>query len=96
MKRSSLVTVDVLGNDSDVNDGLDPGVGDSDRRPSNSSTSVNPDGGLDYANPDFFGTDSSPTRCPRPGRRACDTATATITVDQGEASGPRRWTTSTR
>ena len=50
--------------------------------PSNGSVSVNPDGSIDYTpDPDFSGTDSSPTRCVTSPVH-CDTATVDITVNE--------------
>ena len=50
------MTVDVLGNDSDADDGLDPASVTVTSGPSNGSTSVNPDGSIDYTpDADFFG-----------------------------------------
>ncbi len=79
--EDDTVTVDVLGNDSDVDDGLDPGSVTVTSGPSNGSTSVNPDGSIDYTpDPDFFGTDSFTYEvCDFAG--ACDTATVDITVN---------------
>ena len=55
--RTASVTVDVLGNDTDVDDGLDPSSVTVTGAPANGSTSVNPDGSIDYTpDPDFFGT----------------------------------------
>ena len=55
--EDSSVTVDVLGNDTDVDDGLDPGSVTVTGAPANGSTSVNLDGSIDYTpDPDFFGT----------------------------------------
>ena len=55
--EDSSVTVDVLGNDTDPDDGLDPSSVTVTGAPANGSTSVNPDGSIDYTpDPDFFGT----------------------------------------
>ena len=79
--EDSSVTVDVLGNDSDPDDGLNPASVTVTSGPSNGSTSVNPDGTIDYTpDPDFSGTDSfSYQVCDVAG--ACDTATVDITVN---------------
>ena len=79
--EDSSVTVDVLGNDSDVDDGLDPASVTVTSGPSNGSTSVNPDGSIDYTpDADFFGTDSfTYAVCDFAG--ACETATVDITVN---------------
>jgi VCBS repeat-containing protein len=79
--EDASVTVDVLGNDSDIDDGLDPASVTVLSGPSNGSTSVNPDGSIDYApETDFFGSDSfSYQVCDLAG--ACDSATVDITVD---------------
>ena len=81
VNEDSSVTVDVLGNDSDVDDGLDPASVTVTSGPANGSTSVNPDGSIDYTpDPNFFGSDSFTYEvCDFSG--ACDTATVTITVD---------------
>ena len=46
--EDSSVTVDVLGNDSDIDDGLDPCSVTVTSGPSNGSISVNVDGSIDY------------------------------------------------
>ncbi len=80
--EDSSVTVDVLGNDTDVDDGLDPASVTVTSGPSNGSTSVNPDGSIDYTpDPDFSGTDSFTYRvCDLAG--LCDTATVDVTVNE--------------
>ena len=50
-ERQPPVTVDVLGNDTGVDDGRGPGVGDGHDRPSNGSTAVEP-GRVDQLRPD--------------------------------------------
>ena len=82
--EDSSVTVDVLGNDSDVDDGLDPASVTVTSGPSNGSTSVNPDGSIDYTpDPDFSGTDSFTYEvCDLAG--ACDTATVHDHRQRGE------------
>ena len=79
--EDSSVTVDVLGNDSDPDDGLDPSSVTVTSGPSNGSTSVNLDGSIDYTpDPDFSGTDGFTYEvCDFAGD--CDTATVDITVD---------------
>ncbi len=81
VNEDSSVTIDVLGNDSDPDDGLDPASVAVIGSPTNGSTSVNPDGSIDYTpDPDFFGTDSFTYEvCDFAGD--CDTATVDITVD---------------
>ena len=80
--EDSSVTVDVLGNDTDVDDGLDPASVTVTSGPANGSTSVNPDGSIDYTpDADFSGTDSFTYEvCDLAG--LCDTATVTITVNE--------------
>jgi hypothetical protein len=80
--EDSSVTVDVLGNDSDPDDGLDPSSVTVTSGPSNGSTSVNPDGSIDYTpDPDFSGSDSFIYEvCDLAGE--CDSATVTITVNE--------------
>ena len=57
--RTRAVTVDVLGNDTDPDDGLDTNSVTVTSGPSNGSTSVNVDGSIDYTpDPDFCGSDS--------------------------------------
>ncbi len=57
--EDDTVTVDVLANDDDIDDGLDPASVTVTNAPTNGSTSVNPDGSIDYTpDADFFGTDS--------------------------------------
>ena len=75
------VTVDVLGNDTDIDDGLDPASVNVTSGPGNGSTSVNPDGSIDYTpDPGFSGTDSFTYQvCDLAGD--CDTATVDITVN---------------
>ena len=75
------VTVDVIGNDSDIDDGLDPASVTVTSGPSNGSTSVNPDGSIDYTpDPHFNGSDSFTYEvCDFAGD--CDTATVDITVN---------------
>ena len=82
LDEDSSVTVDVLGNDSDVDDGLDPPSVTLTSGPSNGSTTVNPDGSIEYtADADFSGTDSFTYEvCDLSG--LCDTATVTITVNE--------------
>jgi hypothetical protein len=59
VNEDATVTVDALGNDSDVDDGLDPASVSVTGGPSNGSTSVNPDGSIDYTpDADFFGSDT--------------------------------------
>ena len=80
--EDSTVTVDVLGNDSDVDDGLDPSSVSVTSGPSNGSVSVNLDGSIDYTpDPDFSGTDSFRYEvCDLAGD--CDTARVDITVNE--------------
>ena len=75
------VTVDVLANDSDVDDGLDPASVNVTSGPSDGTVSVNPDGSIDYTpDPDFSGSDSFTYEvCDFAGD--CDTATVDITVN---------------
>ena len=79
--EDSSVTVDVLGNDTDADDGLDPSSVTVTGGPTNGPTSVNPDGSIDYTpDPDFFGSDSFTYEvCDFAGD--CDTATVDITVN---------------
>ena len=73
-------TIDVLGNDTDVEGGLDPSTVTIDSGPSNGSVTVNPDGSIDYT-PDanFSGIDSFTYEvCDVDGE--CATATVTVTV----------------
>ena len=57
--EDSSVTVDVLGNDTDPEGDIDPTFSDGHHGPGNGSTSVNPDGSIDYTpDADFSGTDS--------------------------------------
>ncbi len=64
VNEDSSVTVDVLGNDTDIDDGPDPASVNVTSGPSNGSTSVNPDGSIDYTpDPDFFGIDSFSYGC---------------------------------
>ncbi len=79
--EDASVTVDVLGNDTDVDDGLDAASVTVTSGPSNGTTSVNPDGSIDYTpDPNFSGTDSFTYQvCDLAGE--CDTATVDITVN---------------
>ena len=74
------VTVAVLGNDTDPDDGLDPDSVAVTAGPNNGTTAVNPDGSVTYTPADdFAGTDSFRYRvCDVAG--ACDEATVTVTV----------------
>ena len=57
--EDASVTVDVLGNDTDPEGDIDPSSVTVTSGPTNGTTSVNPDGSIDYTpDPDFFGTDS--------------------------------------
>ena len=78
--EDTTVTVDVLGNDTDPDDGLDPASVIVTGAPANGSTSVNPDGSIDYTpDPDWSGADAFTYEvCDFAG--ACDTATVDITV----------------
>ena len=84
--EDASVTVDVLGNDTDPEGDIDPASVTVTGGPSNGSTSVNPDGSIDYTpDPDFFGTDSFTYEVcdttPIPVGPQCDTATVDITVN---------------
>jgi hypothetical protein len=75
------VTIDVLSNDSDPDNDLDPTSVTVTNKPGNGTTSVNPDTGQITYTPDngFRGSESFPYRvCDSKG--ACDTATVTVTV----------------
>ncbi len=77
LDEDASVTVDVLANDSDIDDGLDPASVSVTSGPSNGSTSVNPDGSIEYTpDADFFGSDSFTYEvCDLAG--LCDSATVT-------------------
>ena len=78
--EDTTVTVDVLGNDTDIDDGLDPASVTVTGAPANGSTNVNPDGSIDYT-PDagWSGTDSFTYEvCDFTG--LCDSATVDVTV----------------
>ena len=75
------VTVDVLANDSDSDDGLDAGSVSVTGAPAHGSTNVNPTGTIDYTpDPDYDGPDSFTYQvCDIGG--LCDTATVAVTVN---------------
>ncbi len=81
INEDTPVTVDVLANDGDVENSLDPSTVIVTNDPSNGTVTVNPDGSINYTpDPDFSGTDSFVYQvCDTDG--ACDTATVTITVN---------------
>ena len=78
--EDTTVTIDVLGNDTDIDDGLDPASVTVTGDPGNGTTGVNPDGSIDYT-PDagWSGSDSFTYEvCDFTG--LCDSATVDITV----------------